>query len=75
MKQSSSLAGGTSTLGLVILVLCWGDNLIIQWALENVLIPICHIVNIYYSGIGASKVVQIEKSLVSDRIEKKLRNK
>ena len=74
MKQSSSLAGGTSTLGLI-LILCWADNLIIQWALENVLIPICHIVNIYYSGIGASKVVQIEKSLVSDRIEKKLRNK
>ena len=30
------------------------ENLIIQWALENVLIEICHIFNIYYSDIGAS---------------------
>ena len=30
------------------------ENLVIQWALENVLIEICHIFNIYYSDIGAS---------------------
>ena len=41
--------------GLVFLLfLCRTENLIIQWALENVLIEICHIFNIYYSDIGAS---------------------
>ena len=28
---------------------------------ENVLIEICHVFNIYYSGIGASLMVQIQK--------------
>ena len=41
--------------------LCRTENLIIQWALENELIETCHVFNIYYSGIGASSVVQIQK--------------
>ena len=35
-------------IGLVFLLfLCWTENLIIQWASENVLIEICHVFNIY----------------------------
>ena len=48
-KSSTSLGGP-----VFLLFLCWTENLIIQWALENVLIEICHEFNIYYSGIGAS---------------------
>ena len=41
--------------GLVLLLfLCRTRNLIIQWVLENVLFEICHVFNIYYSGIEAS---------------------
>ena len=48
--------------GLVFLLfLCRMENLINQWALENVLIEICHTFNIYYSGIGTSLVAQIQK--------------
>ena len=55
-------AGIFLVLGLVFLLfLCRTENLIIQWASENVLIEIWHVFNIYYSGIGASKVVQIQK--------------
>ena len=50
------------TYGLVFLLfLCQTENVIIQWALENVLIEICHVFIIYYSGIGTSSVVQIKK--------------
>ena len=43
------------TYGLAFLLfLCQTENLIIQWALENVLIEICHVFIIYYSGIGTS---------------------
>ena len=44
-----------------LLFLCWTGNLIIQWASENVMIEICHVFNIYYSGVGSSEVVQIQK--------------
>ena len=44
-----------------LLLLCRTENLIIQWASENVLIEICPVFNIYYSGIGTSYVVQIQK--------------
>ena len=45
----------STTTGLIFLLfLCRTKNLIIQWALENVLIEICDEFNIYYSGIGAS---------------------
>ena len=54
-------AGIFLVLGLVFLFLCRTENLIIQWVSENVLIEIWHVFNIYYSGIGASKVVQIQK--------------
>ena len=41
--------------GLVFLLfLCRTESLIIQGALENVLIEVCHVFNIYYSDIGAS---------------------
>ena len=41
--------------GLVFLLfLCRTENLIIQWAWENVVIEIWHVFNIYYSGIDAS---------------------
>ena len=53
LKQIFRLDG--YPIGLVFLLfLCRTENLIIQWALENVLIEICHVFNIYYSGIGAS---------------------
>ena len=46
--------------GLVFLLfLCRMENLINQWALENVLIEICHTFNIYYSGIGTSLVLLV----------------
>ena len=49
-------------LGLVFLLfLCRTETLISKWASENVLIEIWHVFNICYSGIGASKVVQIQK--------------
>ena len=37
-----------------LLLLCRTENLIIQWASENVLIEIWYVFNIYCSGIGAS---------------------
>ena len=41
--------------GLVfVLFLFLTENLIIQWVLENVLIEICHVFNIYYVGNGTS---------------------
>ena len=71
-----------------LLFLCRTENLIIQWASENVLIEICHVLNVYYSGIEAryrAKFKNLFSSLefatndhfilVSDGIDKKLRNK
>ena len=53
LKQIFKLNG--YPIGLVFLLfLCQTENLIIQWASENVLIEICHVFNIYYSGIGTS---------------------
>ena len=44
-----------SAMGLFFLLfLCRTENLIIQGTSKNVLIEICHLFNIYYSGIGAS---------------------
>ena len=41
--------------GLVFLLfLCRTENMIIQWASENILIEIYYIFNVYYSGNGAS---------------------
>ena len=51
-EKSKARMRGT---GLVFLLfLCRTENLIIQWASENVLIEICHVFNIYYSGVGTS---------------------
>ena len=38
----------------LLLFLCRTENLIIQWASENVLNETWHVFNIYYLGIGAS---------------------
>ena len=53
---NEALHAGPSLLGGLVfsLFLCRTENLIIQRALENVLIEICHVFNIYYSGYGAS---------------------
>ena len=42
----------STTVLIFLLLLCRTENLINQWALENVLIEICDEFNIYYSGIG-----------------------
>ena len=55
LNSFKKLESALSVIGLdFLLFLCRTENLIIQWASENVLTEIWHVFNIYYSGIGAS---------------------
>ena len=53
-EREKSKARMRGTRLVFLLFLCGTENLTIQWASENVLIEICHVFNIYYSGVGAS---------------------
>ena len=54
LNEGSKSCGKLERLLVFLSFLRRTENLIIQWALENVLIEIDHAFNIYYSGIGAN---------------------